>query len=165
MSYRLGCELSSRIAAIAPVAGNMATKEGSAQEVGCRPASPMSVLAIHGTLDPYAPYAGGYSALGHGTYASFNDVIGVWREIDGCAASSSMSVSGPTTTTIWPCQAGSTVETKLIKGGQHYWPGSPVGGVLRLPWATDTREAFDASAVIADFFVAHPRTGGTAVSR
>ena len=165
MSYRVGCELSSRIAAIAPVAGNMATKDGSAREVGCRPARPVSVLAIHGTLDPYAPYAGGYSALGHWTYASFNDVIGVWRENDGCADSSSMSVSGPTTTTIWPCRAGSTVETKLIEGGQHYWPGSPTGGVLRLPWSTDTREAFDASAVIADFFVAHPRSGGTAVSR
>jgi polyhydroxybutyrate depolymerase len=59
MSYRLGCELSSRIAAIAPVAGNMAAKDGSAQDVGCMPARPVSVLAIHGTLDPYAPYAGG----------------------------------------------------------------------------------------------------------
>ena len=164
MSYRLGCELSSRIVAIAPVAGNMATRDGSAQEVGCRPARPVSVLAIHGTLDPNAPYAGGYSSVGQGTYASFNDVIGVWREIDGCAASSSMSVSGRTTTTIWPCRAGSTIETKVISGGQHYWPGAPVGAP-RLPWATDTRDVFDASTVIANFFVAHRRTGGTAVSR
>lgn len=109
-------------------------------------------------------YAGAYSALGHGTYASFNDVIGVWREIDGCAASSSMSVSGLTTTTILPCRAGSAIETKVIAGGQHYLPGAPVRA-LRLPWVTDSREAFDASAVIADFFVAHPRIGGTAVSR
>lgn len=164
MSYRLACELSSRIAAIAPVAGNMATKDGSAQEVGCRPARPVSVLAIHGTLDPYAPYAGGYSAMGHLTYASLNDVIGVWRENDGCAASSSMSESGLTTTTIWPCRAGSTVETKVIAGGEHYWPGAPIG-TARVPWATDTRNVFDASAVIADFFVAHPRAGGTAASR
>jgi len=164
MSYRLGCELSSRIAAIAPVAGNMATRDGSAQEVGCMPARPVSVLAIHGTLDPYVPYTGGYSALGHLTVASFNDVIGVWREIDGCAASSSMIVSGPTTTTIWPCRAASTVETKVIAGGQHHWPGI-LPGSLSLPWTTDDGQAFDASAVIADFFVAHPHTSGTAVSR
>ena len=164
MSYCLGCELLSRIAAIAPVAGNMATKYGSAQEVGCRPARPVSVLAIHGTLDPYAPYAGGYSALGHGTYASLNDVIGVWRENDGCAASSSMSVSGLTTTTIWPCWAGSTVETKVIAGGQHYLAGSARWDA-ESALGYDTRDVFDASAVIADFFVAHPRTGGTAVSR
>ena len=156
MSYRLGCELSSRIAAIAPVAGNMAASDGSAREVECIPAHPVSVLAIHGTLDPYVPYGGGYSALGHLTVASFNDVIGVWREIDGCAGSSSMVVSGPTTTRIWPCRAGSTVETKVIAGGLHYWPRIPADS-LRLPWATDTRQAFDASAVIADFFAAHAR--------
>ena len=153
MSYRLGCELSSRIVAIAPVAGNMAASDGSAQEVGCLPARPVSLLAIHGTLDPNVPYAGGYSPVGHLTVASFNDVIGVWREIDGCAASSSVSVSGPTTTTIWPCQDGSTVETKVIAGGEHDWPGSTVKPLSGL------HAVFDASVVIADFFMAHARTG------
>ena len=170
MSYRLGCELSSRIAAIAPVSGNMAAFDGSAHEVGCKPMSPVSVLAIQGTADPNVPFQGGFSALGIGPpaqrerYAPFTEVIGVWREIDGCATTSSVSVSGPTTTTSWRCHAGSTVETKVIAGGAHYWPGSPDGS-LRLPWVADTRQAFDASAVIADFFVAHPHTSGTAVSR
>ena len=54
MSYRLGCELSARVAAIAPVSGNMATADGSAY-VACSLARPVSVFAIHGTADGMIP--------------------------------------------------------------------------------------------------------------
>ena len=158
MSYRLGCELGSRIAAIAPVAGNMATWYGSARDTGCMPVRPVSVLAIQGTADPRVPFQGG-SVSGRPAdagqvelYASFSDVIGVWRGIDGCAASSSTTVSGPTTTTTWRCSGGSVVATKVIAGGGHDWP---IGPNRFSP--NGTHEAFDASAVIADFFAAHAR--------
>jgi polyhydroxybutyrate depolymerase len=49
MAYRLACELSSRLAAIAPVAGNMADANGDVRAVSCRPDRPVSVLAIHGS--------------------------------------------------------------------------------------------------------------------
>lgn len=146
MSYRLGCELASRIAAIAPVAGNMATWSGSARNTGCMPVRPVSVLAIQGTTDPRVPFQGG------SMYAPFSDVIGVWRGIDGCATSSSTTVSGPTTTTTWRCGGGSEVATKVIAGGGHDWP---VGPNRFSP--NGTHEAFDASAVIADFFAANAR--------
>ena len=126
MSYRLGCELASRIAAIAPVAGNMATSAGSARGVGCRPAQPVSVLAIQGTADQRVPIQGGFSPLSSPPdYAPFSEVIGIWRDVDGCAVSPWTSVSGPITTMTWPCRNGSTVETKVIAGGEHDWPGSP----------------------------------------
>lgn len=158
MSYRLGCELASRIAAIAPVAGNMATWAGSARKTGCIPVRPVSVLAIQGTADARVPFQGGSVSSQPAdagqieVYASFSDVIGVWRDIDGCATSSSTSVMGPTTTTIWRCGGGSVVATKVIAGGGHDWP---IGPNRFSP--NGTHQAFDASAVIADFFAAHAR--------
>jgi poly(3-hydroxybutyrate) depolymerase len=134
------------IAAIAPVAGNMATWSGSARNTGCMPVRPVSVLAIQGTADPRVPFQGG------SMYAPFSDVIGAWRGIDGCAPSSSTTLSWPTTTTTWRCGGGSVVATKVIAGGGHDWP---VGPNRFSP--NSTHEAFDASAVIADFFAAHAR--------
>ena len=55
MSYRLACELSDKIAAIAPV-------DGSIPDLiinGCNPANPVSVLAINNVNDPLVPYEGG----------------------------------------------------------------------------------------------------------
>ena len=46
MAARVGCELSSRLAAIAPVAGGYSTLDR------CRPDRPLSVLEIHGTRRP-----------------------------------------------------------------------------------------------------------------
>ncbi|HKF17792.1 MAG TPA: PHB depolymerase family esterase [Candidatus Dormibacteraeota bacterium] len=153
MSYRLGCELASRIAAIAPVAGNMATESGSAQGVGCRPARPISVLAIQGTADPEVPFHGGRTDI---IYAPFDDVIGVWRDVDACNASSSAGTSGPVTTTTWLCRGGSAVETSVIAGGVHAWPGArPTAQPLLLTHPPD--DALDASTAIADFFASHRR--------
>lgn len=154
MSYRLGCELASRIAAIAPVAGNMATDSGSARGVGCRPIQPVSVLAIQGTADPEVPFRGGRTDI---IYAPFDEVIGVWRDVDSCAASSSAGTSGPVTTTTWPCRGGSAVETSVIDGGVHAWPGArPTAQPLLLTHPPD--DALDASTAIADFFASHRRT-------
>jgi polyhydroxybutyrate depolymerase len=105
MSYRLGCELSEIVAAIAPVSGNMATAGGSA-DVPCALAGPVSVLATHGTADGTIPIAG---------------VIARWRSLDGCTDSPIVSVDGSVTTTAWDCSAGSTVSTRIIDGGCHCW--------------------------------------------
>jgi polyhydroxybutyrate depolymerase len=51
MTYRAACELSDKIAAIAPVEG--------AQNVECRPSSPVSVIVLHGTADHLVPFEGG----------------------------------------------------------------------------------------------------------
>ena len=53
MAYRLACELSSRVTAIASVSG------GSSLDTPCRPARPGSVLEMHGSDDSRLPYHGG----------------------------------------------------------------------------------------------------------
>jgi polyhydroxybutyrate depolymerase len=134
MTYRLGCELSDTIAAIAPVSGNMAMASGSA-DVPCRLTEPVSVLAIHGTADGTIPMAGGKVDI---MFSPMADVIARWRSLDGCSEPPTVAVDGVATTTAWACSGGSAVSTRIIDGGCHCWPA-------------------DASGLIADFFVAHPR--------
>jgi polyhydroxybutyrate depolymerase len=144
MAYRLGCAFSGVVAAIAPVSGNMATASGSA-DVPCPLTSPVSVLAIHGTADGTIPMAGGKVDI---IYSPMADVIAKWRSLDGCGATSQVSVNGWETTTVWSCAGGSTVSTEIQAGGCHCWTA-------------------DDSRVIADFFVAHPRVaaGGPDAAR
>ena len=52
MTYRLGCDMASTFAAIAPVAG------GHVAHDLCQPDRPISVLVIHGTEDQVIPYQG-----------------------------------------------------------------------------------------------------------
>ena len=134
MSYRLGCELSGTIAAIAPVSGNMATSGGSA-DVPCSLAAPVSILAVHGTADGTIPIAGGMVDI---RFSPLADVVARWRSMDACGAAAATSTAGGATTTAWSCSGGSAVVTRIIDGGCHCWPG-------------------DASTLIADFFAAHPR--------
>jgi polyhydroxybutyrate depolymerase len=135
MTYRVGCELSDVIAAIAPVSGNMATAAGTV-DVPCAPAGPVSVLALHGTADGTIPIAGGRVDI---IFSPMADVIARWRSLDGCSATSKVQAEGSATSTTWACTGGSAVEARVYAGGCHCWTG-------------------DASRVIADFFAAHPRT-------
>ncbi|HEY5487089.1 MAG TPA: PHB depolymerase family esterase [Candidatus Limnocylindrales bacterium] len=149
MTYRLGCELSGRVAAIAPVSGNMATADGSADGVPCQLNAPVSVLAIHGTADGSIPIAGGQRDI---AYAPMTDVIARWRQLDSCAAAATVSADGASTTTSWAC-GGATVAARVVSGGVHAWPGA-----VAPPYQTSAEaDAFDAARLIADFFAAHPR--------
>jgi len=147
-AYRVACELSSRVAAIAVVAGNMADERGDVRATGCRPERSVSVLAIHGTADSAVPLAGG------GRFAPFSEVVALWRELDGCSADGSMTADGPSTVTHWACRDDSEVRTIVVAGAGHTWPGAPFAG---LPWSP--AESLDASTAVADFFTEHPRAG------
>ena len=149
MTHRIGCELSSRVAAIAPVSGNMATATGSAADVPCNPTRPVSVLAIHGTADGVIPIAGGRVDI---PFSPLVDVMARWRMADGCGGASSVWTDGPSTTTSWLCPGGTTVAMRVVEGGWHVWPGTPTG--------VGGPDAFDGSRVVADFFAAHARTSG-----
>jgi len=146
MTHRAGCELADKVAAIAPVSGNMATASGSAADVPCHPARPISVLAIHGTADGVIPLAGGRVDI---EFSPFAEVMAKWRAVDGCAGDGVAIVDGASTTTSWACAGGTTVAQRLIDGGTHVWPGM---------WSKTGPDGFDAARVIADFFVAHART-------
>src|SRR5207248_1087853 len=97
------CNGSSRLAAIAPVAGNMADGNGDVRDTACQPERAVSVLSIHGSADAQVPVAGG------GRFAPLADVLGRWRELDGCEPSASVAVAGPVTTRTWHCRSTTEV--------------------------------------------------------
>ncbi len=146
MAYRLACELSSRVAAIAPVAGNMADANGDVRSVPCHPDRPVSVLTINGVADTVVPIKGG------GRTAPLQDVLSRWRELNGCDARESVATSGGALSRTWQCRAGSEVRSIVVEGVGHTWPGIPLSSV---PWGPAA--SLDASQAIAEFFAAHTR--------
>ena len=86
IAYRTAAERSERIAAIACVAGPMATRLA-------RPTRGMPVLHIHGTDDEYAPFAGGAgprSVFG-ASLPSIPDTIAAWVRADDCPETPTIS--------------------------------------------------------------------------
>lgn len=157
MAYRLGCQLSSRVAAIAPVAGNMADASGSAAAVGCAPSYPVSVLAVHGSADPEVPIEGGRSRMSVESiaYAPLDQVLGRWRGIDGCAQTAERHASSASVLTRWGCGRGTVVASLVVNGAGHTWPGAVI---FNPPGSAAA--GVDASTAIADFFGSLPPRAG-----
>jgi polyhydroxybutyrate depolymerase len=155
LNYRLGCELSQRIAAIGPVAGSDVTQ-------GCAPTRPVAVMEVHGTADMNVPWEGGLGCGPSGVaYLSVADSIGGWVTRDAC--------SGPDVTYLdagdghctrhGTCPSGDEVVLCAIDGGGHTWPGGlPLSspGFPGCPFGAQST-TFDATRKLFDFFVAHPR--------
>ena len=119
MSYRLGCELSERIAAIAPVAASMSM-------VDCNPSRPVPVIDFHSYLDTHIPYYGG---IGSGPSNHYNppqdSVLNVWAENSNCVDLNDTIVHNSEYTFIkWTsCDCNSEVQHYITQDGGHTWPG------------------------------------------
>jgi polyhydroxybutyrate depolymerase len=142
MAARLGCELSDRLLAVAPVAG------GYSSLPPCRPAQPTSVMEIHDTDDPVVPYRGRGPA-GAGSVPRY---VHEWVARDGCPVRSGMSrPNRHVLRRYWaPCAKGVTVEQMVVLGGGHEWPGAISGGRGRPP-------SISASGQVWRFFAAAHR--------
>jgi polyhydroxybutyrate depolymerase len=153
MAYRLGCELTDRIAAIAPVSGALNTEP-------CTPSRPLSVLHLHGGADQHVPVAGGPPLRDvPGTppwqNASLAYAKDFWVRHDACPATGAETRQGSVRTTIHaPCAGGTEVVQVVVDGGGHAWPG---GTHVRAA-ADEPPPAPDANAVIWAFFARHALT-------
>jgi polyhydroxybutyrate depolymerase len=133
MTYRLGCALANRIAAIAPV---------EAWNPGCRPAQPVSLVAVHGFADHEV------------SFITAQQSVAAWRTYDDCPARGQLQQRGPVTHSVWShCADGTAVELYGVAGSGHEWPGSspPLAG--HDPPSPD----LDATHVIWLFFQQHYR--------
>jgi polyhydroxybutyrate depolymerase len=142
LSYRLACELSTKIAAIAPVEG--------AQDVECTPADRVSLLVFHGTADHLVPFDGGSTPFQMGSKRKDNSVAGAisfWVKKDGCSPTSEHSETAEAHTDIYSgCHDGTAVALYAIQGGHHMWPGLRISG-----------NHVPASDIMWQFFAAHPK--------
>jgi polyhydroxybutyrate depolymerase len=77
MAHRLACELSSRIAGIASLAG-------AAPMTGCTTTDDVAVLQIHGDEDETISYDGGELGGADATYPSARETVAGWAKRDGC---------------------------------------------------------------------------------
>jgi polyhydroxybutyrate depolymerase len=165
MSYRLACELSDKITAIAPVDGNIPTLYFPE----CAPSRAVSVLAINNTDDPLVPFQGGeiygqFHRIKLGKVLSVNESIGFWVTRNSCSGipevteEPDMDPKDGTRVTMKHYVngiEGTEVILYTVDGGGHTWPG----GVQYLPaWVIGkTCRDFDANEVIWSFFKRHSR--------
>jgi polyhydroxybutyrate depolymerase len=121
MSFELGCKLSNRIAAIAPVARTMQANPNSF----CSPVHPTGVLTILGTDDFISPY-NGITFGGVEYYLSAAATHSYWASHNNCNLTSTMStVSSSVERYTWSTASGCAyVEELKVIGGGHDWPGS-----------------------------------------
>jgi len=124
LTYSLACELSEKIAAIAPVAGTMPEK------FALKCPEPIPFMLIHGTEDKMVPWNGGEA--GGGRVLSAPETIKRWVTLNSCPTSPQITyepdkdVNDGTKVrreAYGPCQKGSGVVLYAIEGGGHTWPG------------------------------------------
>ncbi len=149
MSARLACDLSSRIAAVAPVAGFAMPEE-------CSGGRAVSVVAFHGTDDPILPFDGGPVGLPgiDFTMRSVGDAFADWAVHDGCAREDQEAqiAEHVRRRQYDGCDDGAVVELYVVEGGGHTWPG----GTLEAEFLGPTTHEISATDLMWDFFQAHP---------
>lgn len=155
MAHRLGCALSDRIAAIAPVSGPLGIDS-------CTPDRPVPVLHFHGTADLCAPFNGGAAKVpGAGEFPSIPGTINGWVKRDGCPSETheTYKKGNVTCTTHGPCTGGAEVTLCLVDGGGHAWPGGTSYPSKGFCGGIQTQD-ISANDAMWEFFKRHPLHGG-----
>ncbi len=163
-SHYLGANLSSRIAAIAPVIGGMP----AAWSAAFKPEKPVSVLILQSVHDPLMPYDGGDIKLPMGVkragIVATDEAARKWVEHNGCqrkAVTEVLADKDPEdgcrvrTFTYSKGKAGTDVVLYRIEGAGHTWPDGlqymsekVIGKVCR---------DINGAEVIWEFFRRHPK--------
>lgn len=119
MSYRLACELSHRIAAIAPVACAMSL-------TSCPAARPVSIIHFHSYEDISIPYQGG---VGDGVSNHYNppldSILHAWSIKNGCNPITEIVTDNDQHTFVQytHCECQSEIQLHISRDGGHSWPG------------------------------------------
>ena len=145
LSYRLACELSDKIAAIAPVAGQGMFKE-------CAPKRVVPTLHLHGTADPCAPYTGGDADGGCWRkitrmapamkilYEPVPEFFASWRKLHGVGGKPRTSYRNGAATCVAHGAGPAEMELCTSQGGGHAWPGGTHGPICDKPGSRRCRK-------------------------
>ncbi|MBE2246806.1 MAG: T9SS type A sorting domain-containing protein [Candidatus Competibacteraceae bacterium] len=150
LSYRLACELSHRITAIASVTGLMT----DSMAYFCSPMRDVPIMQVHGTADPVVNYNGIPSSL------SVEETLLFWVNNNDCQSSYSLNPVPDNNVldlctadfiTYHGCNDCAPLIFYRINGGGHTWPGATIDN----PTVGLTNRDFNASAEIWNFFIQH----------
>jgi polyhydroxybutyrate depolymerase len=109
MSFRMACSAADLFAAVAPVAGAIASSD-------CSPSRPVPVIAFHGDADNIVDYASGQAA------------VAMLRGKNGCTGEPTRTMYGTAYCDRWTaCAGGTAVELCTFPGFGHWWPGTANG--------------------------------------
>ena len=124
MAYRLACDLSEKVTAIAVVTGALV-------DDSCTPTKPVSALHIHGNLDPTVPFHGGGKFETPSIFHSVQEMANK----NSCTGSPKESSDAIEERYIWTCASG--VETQLVnyQENSHGWEDGYTGEILRFLFA------------------------------
>lgn len=152
MTYRLGCQLSDKLAAIAPVSGALNYNQSL-------PTNPLSVIIFHGTADKYILYNGGVGKASGGQTRNDQSVayaVNFWVKHNGCNTTPAKETSG---SIVKEQYTGGKVNTEVVlytvNGGGHAWPGG-IPGIRNGNVDTPTQE-ISATDLMWEFFKKHPK--------
>ncbi|GAB4001765.1 PHB depolymerase family esterase [Spirosoma daeguense] len=152
LCYRLACELSEKLTAIAANAGTMQL------QTACKPSRLMPILHIHSEKDQHVPYAGGVGArsLNGQWNASVDSTLTVFAQLAQCKPLKPVAKSADKYTVYqWnSCQDNVAIQYYLTSDGGHSWPGGNKGA-RRI--GDPPSEAFINNDIIWDFFKSHSR--------
>ncbi len=133
MSYRLACELSDKIAAIAPIGSGMVVED-------CEPVRPVPVMHFHGTADPGWPYIGGVGCFTADIFPPVRETIHQWIVLNNCSENARVTYQkgGAVCRTHVPCGENAEVALCTIDGGGHVWPGGyAFPSEQKIPWDSE----------------------------
>jgi len=155
MSYRLACELSETIAAIAPVSGTMNVKD-------CNSIRNVPIIHFHSYLDESVPHLGG---TGYGISSHHNpplhSVLTAWKGKNNCINQDTIQNDTDLLHIKWSsCQCNSNIQLYLTHDGGHSWHGGQKTG---LGDATST--VVNANDKMWDFFNANPKCSISSVQQ
>lgn len=173
----LACQMADRFAAAAPVAGVQNFQ-------WCKPSRPVPVVVFHGTGDRILSYSGGIGPDGmllpalDGSPRTLGQQLkegppmtmipssesvpqqtAAWAKRNGCAPNTtSRRITPDVTRTTWQCPPDGAAQLYTVHGAGHNWPGGdPL--IAFTPVTGPITSSVSATAIIWDFFRAHPLTG------
>lgn len=150
-SSYVGCALSDRLAAVAPIAGSFVPPD-------CSLTRPVPEIVFHGTEDHNVYYEGEANQPFPEMALPIEQSAASWAAMNGCAATTSEEKIGSDVTVIsWDCPSGDEVVLYRLEGGGHSWPGTHSPGYVPQP-GDGINNTIDATRVMWDFFVQHPMT-------
>lgn len=139
MTYRLGFELSYKIAAIAPVSGQMVFES---EDI---PDYPVSVLHMHALDDNTVKYYGQHNP-GETMYESVDSILTRWASYYSCnSVPDTIRIEENYLVKRWGCNDTNTdIVLYVMQRGAHQW-------------FTVENSGIDANDIIWEFFKSHPR--------
>jgi polyhydroxybutyrate depolymerase len=159
MAYRLACELSDRITAIAPNSAALSDTDLDANPpramFACTtPSRPVPVMHMHGDADTCMPVDGGVSTgLETSTRPPLSYSINRFVAIDHAATTPRLTYQNDDVTCVThdgPQRADVVLCT--ARGGGHAWPGADYTGISRVRCGGAAIRGLDANEAIWQFF-------------